>query len=193
MLHAQLRRKQRFIKAPTPYFCFISEHMFSHSLQPNPSIHCGTWAHNHALNITCYAPYTFEYGELSNSQKQAVRTLVEKRGKDKRQIKNWRPISLINVDAKIASKALAKRLENVLPEIVHFDQSAFVKGRTIFDAIRTIDDVIEHTMNRDISGILVAVDFEKAFDSLNFSFLLRVLHAFKKLWSFFHSVGTSLV
>ena len=62
----------------------------------------------------------------------------------------------------------------MLPEIIHFHQSAFVKGRTNFDAIRTIDDVIEHTMNRDISGILVAIDFEKAFDSLN----LRVLHAF---------------
>ena len=37
--------------------------------------------------------YAFEYGELSNSQKQAVITLVEKKGKDKRQIKNWRPIS----------------------------------------------------------------------------------------------------
>ena len=69
-------------------------------------------------------------------------------------------------------------MENVLPEIIHFDQSAFVKRRTIFDAIRTIDDVIEHTMNRDISGILVIIDFEKAFDSLNFNFLLRVLHAF---------------
>ena len=121
--------------------------------------------------------YPFEYGELSNSQKQAVITLVEKRGKDKRQIKNWRPISLINVDAKIASKTLAKRLESVLHEIIYFDQSAFVKGRTIFDAIRTIDDVIEHTMNRDISWILVAIDFEKAFDSVNFS----------------HSVRTSLV
>ena len=51
-------------------------------------------------------------------------------------------------------------------------------GRTIFDAIRTIDDVNELTMNRDILGILVAIDFEKAFDSLNFSFLIRVLHAF---------------
>ena len=59
----------------------------------------------------------------------------------------------------------------MLPEIIHFDQSAFVKGRTIIDAMRTIDGVIEHTMNRDISGILVAIDFEKAFDSLNFSFL----------------------
>ena len=66
-------------------------------------------------------------------------------------------------------------MENVLPEIIHFDQSAFVNGRTIFDAIRT---VIEYAMNRDISGILVAIDFKKAFDSLNFNFLLRVLHAF---------------
>ena len=64
----------------------------------------------------------------------------------------------------MGSNILAKRLENVLPEIIHFDQSAFVKGRTIFDAIRTIDDVIEHTMNKDISGILAAIDFEKTFD-----------------------------
>ena len=55
----------------------------------------------------------------------------------------------------------------MLPEIIYSDQSAFVKGRTIFDAIRTIDDVIEHTMTRDISTILLAIDFEKAFDSLN--------------------------
>ena len=43
--------------------------------------------------------YAFEYGELSNSQKQAVITLIEKKGKDKRLVKNWRAISLINVDA----------------------------------------------------------------------------------------------
>ena len=48
--------------------------------------------------------YAHDHGELSNSQKQAVITLLEKKGKDKTLIKNWRPISLINVDAKIASK-----------------------------------------------------------------------------------------
>ena len=78
----------------------------------------------------------------------------------------------------MASNILAKRLENVLPKIIHFDESAFVKGRATFYAIRTTDNVIEHTMNRDISEILVAIDSEKAFDSLNFNFLLRVLHAF---------------
>ena len=55
--------------------------------------------------------YAFEFGEPSNSQKQAIITLVQEKGKDKRMIKNWRPISLINVDEKIASKTLAKRLK----------------------------------------------------------------------------------
>ena len=119
--------------------------------------------------------YAFEFGELSNSQKQAIITLIEKKGKDKRMIKNWRPISLINVDAKIASKTLAKRLEKVLPEIIHSNQNAFVKGRSLFDAIRTIDDVMEYT-KEELCGILVAIDFEKAFDTLSFDFLIKTLH-----------------
>ena len=124
--------------------------------------------------------YAFEYGELSSSQKQAVITLIVKKGKDKRLVKNWRPISLVNVDAKLASKTLAKRLEKVLPEVIYFNQNAFVKGRKIFDSVRTIDDVIEYARYKDIPGILVAIDFEKAFDSLNLIqfFILRVLHAF---------------
>ena len=82
------------------------------------------------------------YGELSNSQKQAVITLVEKKGKDKRLIKNWRAISLINVDTKVVPKTLAKRLGHILPDFIHYNQNASVKGKLIFDAVRTIDDVI---------------------------------------------------
>ena len=80
------------------------------------------------------------------------------------------------MDAKIASKALAKRLEKALPEIIHCNRNAFVKGRTIFDAIRTIEDVIEHTKQNGLAGILVAI--EKAFDTLNFNYLIRILHEF---------------
>ena len=70
------------------------------------------------------------------------------------------------MDAKIASKVLAlKRLEKTLPENIHFNQNAFVKGRAIFDAIRTIEDVVEYTKQKGLSGILPAVDFEKAFDT----------------------------
>ena len=122
--------------------------------------------------------YSFEHGELSTSQKQAIIKLIDKKDRDRRYIKNWRPISLLNVDMKIASKALALRLEKILPEIIQADQYAYVKGRTIFDAIRTIDDIMEFTKIQQLSGLMVAFDFEKAFDSLSWSFLFRALQSF---------------
>ena len=68
-------------------------------------------------------------------------------------IKNWRPVSLINVDAKIASKMLAKRLQKVLPEIIQSNKNAFVKERFIFDAIRTIDDLMEYIKEKTRPGL----------------------------------------
>ena len=139
--------------------------------------------------IDCFN-YAHEHGELSNSQKQAVITLLEKKGKDKRLIKNWRPISLINVDAKIASKTLAKRLEPILPELIQCGQNAYVKGRSIFDAVRTIDDILDYTRQTKMSGILVAIDFEKAFDSLDHAYLFKVLNAFNIGPSFIQWIRT---
>ena len=105
--------------------------------------------------------YSYDYGELSNSQKQAIITLIEKKDKDRRDLANWRPISLINVDVKIGSKAIAKRLENVLPNIIHHNQSAYVKGRTISDAVRTIEDVIEFSKRYNIEGRMICIDFKR--------------------------------
>lgn len=68
---------------------------------------------------------SFEKGEMSNSQKQAVITLIEKKGKDRCFIENWRPISLLNVDAKILSKVIATRIKKVLPDIIHHNQSGY--------------------------------------------------------------------
>ena len=128
-------------------------------------VECLNFAHHHA--------------ELSTSLKQAMITLIEKKDKDKRLLKNWRPISLINMDVKIVSKAMAMRLESILPFLVHHSQNAFIKGRSIFDAIRTIDDhVLEYAKRNNRFGILVAIDFEKAFDSLNRAFLVKVLQKF---------------
>ena len=82
------------------------------------------------------------------------------------------------MEAKIASKTLAKRLEKVLSDIIHFNQNAFVKGRTIFNAIRTINDAIDYTKYEGLPSFLVAIDFQKAFDTLNFNYLIRTLHKF---------------
>ena len=122
--------------------------------------------------------YSYKHGELSSSQREAVIVLIEKKDRDRRQIKNWRPISLINVDVKIGTKAIAKRLEKVLPEIIHHNQNAYVKGRTIFDAVRTIDDIISLTASKDISSLLVAIDFEKAIDSVNWNYHKKTLEKF---------------
>jgi len=139
--------------------------------------------------IDCFN-YAHDHGELSNSQKQAVITLLQKKGKDKRLIKNWHPISLINVDAKIASKTLAKRLEPILPEIIQCSQNAYIKGRSIFDPVRTIDDILEYTRHTKMSGILVAIDSEKAFNSLDHTYLLKVLNAFNFGSSFIQWIRT---
>ena len=73
----------------------------------------------------------FEEGELSISQRRGVITLIPKEDSDLLDIQNWRPITLLNIDYKIASKALAKRIESVLPKLVHSDQTGFMKGRYI--------------------------------------------------------------
>ena len=122
--------------------------------------------------------FAHEQGQLSNSQKQAMTTLLEKKGKDRRFIKNWRPISLINVDVKIASKAIARRLEQILPDLIHPSQNGFIKGGSIQDGVRTVKDILEFTKLTDRSGIFLAIDFEKAFDSLNRSFLFKALEKF---------------
>ena len=63
------------------------------------------------------------------------------KNKDSMLIKNWRPISLINVDVKVASKALAEKMKKVIHGIIHCDQTAYVKGRYIGESVRLIDDL----------------------------------------------------
>ena len=105
-------------------------------------------------------------GELSTTQKQGVITLIEKKNQDKRFLKNWRPITLLNVNTKIASKYMEKRKESTLPDIIHYTQSAYVPGRFIGENVRLIDDVLSFTRETNIPALLLAIDFEKAFDSV---------------------------
>ena len=115
---------------------------------------------------------------LSISQREAVIKLIEKKDRDKRYIKNWRPISLLNVDTKILSKAISNKLKTVLPTLISSQQTAYVKNRFIGESGRLISDIIEISGCFNITGFLVTMDIEKAFDSLDHSFLISVLKKF---------------
>ena len=99
--------------------------------------------------------------------------MVPKEDSDLMLLSNWRPITLLNVDYKIASKAIAKRLiEKVLPNLlINQDQTGFVKGRYIGQNIRLLLDVLEETKKQDLPGILLLLDFRKAFDTLEWPFI----------------------
>jgi archaellin len=84
----------------------------------------------------------------------------------------------LNTDFKILAKALAMRLQRVIPNIVHLDQSGYIKGRFIGDNIRTITDIIEFTSLKNMPGIIAFLDFEKAFDSISWNFLLKCLQTY---------------
>ena len=71
-------------------------------------------------------------GSLSLSQRQTVIKFLEKKDRDKRFIKNWRPISLLSVDIKILSKALAAKLKPILPSIISSNQTAYIEKRCVY-------------------------------------------------------------
>ena len=72
----------------------------------------------------------------------------------------------------MASKVITKRIEKILPRIIHPDQTGFVKeGRYIGQNIRLINDIMEHAKLHNILGILLLLDFRKAFDTIEWSFI----------------------
>ena len=115
---------------------------------------------------------------VSISQRQAVIKLIEKKDRDKCYIKNWRPISLLNVDTKILPKAVSNKLKTVLPMLIFSQQTAYVKNRFIGESGRLISDIIEINGCFNITRFLVTIDIEKAFDSLDHSFRISVLKKF---------------
>lgn len=121
--------------------------------------------------------YSFNNGLLTVSQRRGIITFLFKKG-DRTQLKNWRPVTLLNTDYKILTRALAKRLRQVLPLIVSSDQTASLKGRTINDNTRLLNDVISYANEKSINLALISVDQMKAFDRVSHAFLFPCLQRF---------------
>ena len=122
--------------------------------------------------------YTFSNGSLSDDQRRGIINIIPNDGKDLRFLRNWRPVSLLNTDYKILTKTLSNRLQKVLPKLIHTDQVGYIKGRYIGQNVRIIKDIMTYVENKDLSGYLLLVDFEKAFDKVEWSFMLKCLEAY---------------
>lgn len=90
---------------------------------------------------------------------------------------DYRPISLINSSLKIISKLLANRLRRVINSLVDTTQSAFLKGRCILDNIATAEKLIFSIHNGRLPGYILKFDFAKAFDLVDWDFMLDLLKA----------------
>ena len=120
---------------------------------------------------------SFHDGKLSEMQNTSVLSLIHKKN-ERTYLKNYRPISLTNVDYRILAFALSMRLQKVITKIISTEQTGYIKKRFIGTNIRAILDVCENIEANNSAGILLLLDFEKAFDSVEWTFLFSILKKF---------------
>lgn len=100
--------------------------------------------------------YSYETGKHSVLQTRGIVKLIPKKAAELNLVKNWRLLTLLNCDYKIATKAIANQIKIVLPKL-----------------IRLMDNVIKYTKAKNIPGLLLFLDFEEAFDTPEWSFIQR--------------------
>jgi endonuclease/exonuclease/phosphatase (EEP) superfamily protein YafD len=141
--------------------------------------------------------YSIEIGEMPPSHKNSILRLIPKQGKDLTNIKNWRPITLSNCDHKLITRTYNSRLLKIINAHITTTQTAYIKGRNISDNLRLINSAVKLADHeRDVDGVLIALDAQKAFDSVNHDYIVSVLQRcslsnfiplFKLLYSDLHN------
>lgn len=98
---------------------------------------------------------------------------------DRVEIANYRPISLLNTNYKIMTKALAIKLAWVAPSLIHSNQAGFVPGRNIYDQIWLTKCIIDLAEVEEQNEMIIFLDQEKAYDKIEHDYLWRILSAYK--------------
>jgi len=119
--------------------------------------------------------YSLRIGKLPPSMRQSVIKLLHKKDRDPKDITSYRPISLMNYDAKIFSKLMANRIVPYLKKLLSDEQLGFVGDRYIGEGILTAELLMEKYAEQN-EGLFVNLDFFKAFDTIDHSYLQAVLH-----------------
>ena len=129
------------------------------------------------LGTFLYRAWLEKFSNSKNigSHNLGIVTLIPKTGNQHDSIKGWRPITLLNVDFKIISAAVTNRLKSVIQQLISPSQTAYIQGRFIGENSRVVYDIIEHLNNSSSSGIITAIDFESAFDTVSWEFLSTAL------------------
>jgi hypothetical protein len=99
---------------------------------------------------------------------------IYKKG-DRALISNYRPITLMNTDYKLMTKCHALRLAEVVPNLVHKDQAGFMNGRKIEDQVKQVKYLLNYAEAAEMNAVIVALDQEKAYDTIDHEYLLAVL------------------
>ena len=108
--------------------------------------------------------------------------------KDKTNIENYRPITLLNTDYKLLTKALSLQLVDSIKPMIHKDQAGFIPGRSIFNHIRLTKIMIQFAEALEQDGVIVALDQEKAYDRLTHEYLWKTLDAFEMPRNFINTI-----
>lgn len=117
-----------------------------------------------------------EEREIPETWKEASISLIHKDGTEATEIKNYRPISLLNADYKIFTSILVSRLKKVLSQIIHHNQAGFLPKWQLRRNIRIIIDILElHEKHLEKELVLIFLDAQKAFDNVNWSFIIEQL------------------
>ena len=120
-----------------------------------------------------------EHSQLYSDAKRGILNLIPKANKDTRILANLRPITLLNSDYKIIEKTVARRMDRVLPSIIHHDQKGFMANRRISSNIRKLFDLITLCEKEKIPAFTLSLDFKKCFDYISFDVIIGSLSYFR--------------
>ena len=115
-------------------------------------------------------------GKLSHSFYESSITLIPKSDRDPTKKKNYRPISLMNTDAKILNKILAHRIQQHVRRIIHHDQVGLIPWlQGWFNICKSINVIHRINKRKDKNHMILSIDAEKAFDKIQHPFLIKKL------------------